>query len=171
MDLFVDFAYFNLHLNLLVLFVFLKFYLKSVCSFVNICDVLSSWWEVLSLKNWGYSTFIQNLPVLPWFLPVLKKLFSLFSPFSFQEVDRSVIIPEPFKQKNLRLSSDFFTKNCITNESNLLAYLENGTEIADIEPYFLQYLIYFTVNVLAVQVDVVQAYNYQIKPVNKDKQL
>ena len=86
-------------------------------------------------------------------------MFSLFSPFSFQEADRSVIISEPFKQKNLRLSADFFTKNCITNESNLLPYLENGTEIADIEPYFLQYLIYFTVTVLSVPVDVVQAYS------------
>ena len=43
--------------------------------------------------------------------------------------------------------------------SNLLPYLENGTEIADTEPYFLQYLIYFTVTVLAVLVDGVQAYS------------
>ena len=71
----------------------------------------------------------------------------------------SVIISQPFKQKNLRLSVDFFTKNYKMIGSNLLPYLENGTEIADTEPYFLQYLIYFTVTVLAVLVDGVQAYS------------
>ena len=54
---------------------------------------------------------------------------------------------------------DFFTKNYKMIGSNLLPYLENGTEIADTEPYFLQYLIYFTVTVLAVLVDGVQAYS------------
>ena len=71
----------------------------------------------------------------------------------------SVIISQTFKQKNLRLSLDFFTKNYKMIGSNLLPYLENGTEIADTEPYFLQYLIYFTVTVLAVLVDGVQAYS------------
>ena len=70
-----------------------------------------------------------------------------------------MIIFQPFKQKNLRLSLNFFTKNCKTIGSNLLPYLEkNGTEIAGIEPYFLQHLICFTVIVLAVPVDGVQAY-------------
>ena len=82
---------------------------------------------------------MENLRVLPLFLPVLEKFFSYFFPFSFQEVDRCVV-SQAFKQKRLRLSLDSFTKKCKTIGSNLLPYPENGTEIADEEPYFLQYL-------------------------------